>query len=388
MATKTCKIIMNGVTGRMGTRQHLIRSIKAIREQGGVRLKDGSVVMPEPVLVGRNEEKLEALAKSHSFTEWTTNLDVALKDVNNTIYFDAQTTNLRAKALKKAINAGKHIYCEKPTSTSFEESLALAKLADRNGVKNGVVQDKLFLPGVQKLRHLIASGYFGDILSVRMEFGYWVFEGDWQEAQRPSWNYKQEEGGGIIVDMFPHWRYVLDDLFGSVEAVNAYAATHIPTRVDEHGNSYKATAEDAAYATFKLANNVVAQVNSSWAVRVNRDDLLTIQVDGTHGSAVAGLRGCKTQHRVNTPKPVWNPDLENPFTFQDQWEDVPSNTVFENAFKHQWELFLQHVYEDADFPWDLYEGAKGTQLADLGLQSSKEQRWIEVPSIERDGGER
>ncbi|MBS4222618.1 Gfo/Idh/MocA family protein [Lederbergia citrea] len=381
MGTQRVGIIMNGVTGRMGTNQHLIRSILAIREEGGVILPNGDVIMPDPILVGRNEKKLQALAEKHHIERWSTDLDQCLANPDDQIYFDAQTTVHRTESVKKAIAAGKHIYCEKPTSTSLEGSLELAKLAKEAGVKNGVVQDKLFLPGLQKLKRLIDSGFFGQILSVRMEFGYWVFEGDWQEGQRPSWNYRKEDGGGMIVDMFAHWRYVLDNLFGNVTAVSCLATTHIPNRVDEQGNEYKCTADDAAYATFELEGGIIAQVNSSWAVRVNRDDLLTIQVDGTEGSAVAGLRDCKAQHRINTPKPVWNPDIENPFNFTEQWSEVPNNQIFDNGFKVQWELFLKHVVADGPFPWDLLEGAKGTQLSDLGIQSWQERRWIEVPEL-------
>jgi len=374
-------IIMNGVTGRMGTNQHLIRSIVAIREQGGVSCKNGVVIMPDPILVGRNEEKLKTLASKHNIARWSTNLDECLSDEHNIIYFDAQTTVRRAEAIRKAIKAGKHIYCEKPTAVGLDESLELATLAYKAGVKNGVVQDKLFLPGLLKLKRLVDSGFFGKILSVRMEFGYWVFEGDWQQAQRPSWNYRKEEGGGIISDMFAHWRYVLDNLFGNVRAVSCIGATHIQKRVDEEDEIYTATAEDAAYATFELDGGIIVQANSSWAVRVNRDDLLTIQVDGTEGSAVAGLRDCKTQHRVNTPKPVWNPDIANPISFLDQWQEMPTNDVYDNGFKVQWELFLKHIVLDEEFPWDLLEGAKGTQLSDLGIQSWKERRWVDVPEL-------
>lgn len=381
MTQQRIGIIMNGVTGRMGTNQHLIRSILAIREQGGVQLPNGDVIMPDPILVGRQEHKVKALAEKHNVKRWTTDLDEALADEDNQIYFDSQTTVLRAESIKKAIAAGKHIYCEKPTATSVEESLELARLAKQSGVKNGVVQDKLFLPGLIKMKRLVDSGFFGKILSVRMEFGYWVFEGDWQEGQRPSWNYRKEDGGGIIVDMFAHWRYVLDNLFGNVRAVSCLGMTHIPERVDEQGNQYKATADDAAYGTFLLDNDIVVQANSSWAVRVDRDDLLTIQVDGTEGSAVAGLRDCKAQHRVNTPKPVWNPDIQNPFNFQEQWQEVPGNQIFDNGFKVQWELFLKHIVTDSSFPWDLLEGAKGTQLSDLGLQSWAERRWVDVPDL-------
>ncbi|MFB5662786.1 Gfo/Idh/MocA family protein [Alteribacillus sp. HJP-4] len=381
MSTHKIGIIMNGVTGRMGTNQHLIRSIKAIREQGGVALGDGEFLMPDPILVGRNEGKLQRLAEAHGISRYSTNLEACLDDSYNVIYFDSQTTVRRAESIKQAIQAGKHIYCEKPTATSLEGSVELARLAREAGVKNGVVQDKLFLPSLLKMKRLVDSGFFGEILSVKLDFGYWVFEGDWQDGQRPSWNYREEDGGGIIVDMFAHWRYVIDNLFGNVKSVSCLGATHIPERVDEEGNKYKATADDAAYAIFELENGVIVQANSSWATRVNRDDLLTIQVDGKLGSAVAGLRDCKVQHRVNTPKPTWNPDIPNPFDFEEQWEEVPDNAVFDNAFKVQWEMFLKHVHQDEAFPWDLLEGAKGTQLSDLGLQSWKERRFVDVPDI-------
>lgn len=381
MAVHQVGIIMNGVTGRMGTNQHLIRSIVAIRKQGGIALPNGDRLMPDPILLGRQEHKLRALAEAHGLSRWSTDLAACLADPYNVIYFDSQLTTARAESVRQAIRAGKHVYCEKPTAPSLEESLELARLAAESGVKNGVVQDKLFLPGLQKLKRLVDSGFFGKILSVRMEFGYWVFEGDWQPAQRPSWNYRKEDGGGIIVDMFAHWRYVLDNLFAPVKAVSCSGYTHIPERVDENGNRYACTADDAAYATFELGGGIVVQANSSWAVRVNREDLLTIQVDGTEGSAVAGLRDCKTQHRANTGKPVWNPDIPNPFDFRAQWTEVPDNGTFDNGFKVQWEMFLRHVWLDEPFPWNLLEGAKGTQLSDLGLQSWRERRWVEVPEL-------
>jgi predicted dehydrogenase len=377
---------MNGVTGRMGTNQHLIRSIIAIRDQGGLRLPNGNVLVPDPILIGRNEKKLEALATANGVERYTTDLNKALENKDDVVYFDAQTTGRRFASVKAAIEAGKHIYCEKPVAIDTAEALVLVRLAKNAGVKNGVVQDKLFLPGLLKLKRLVDSGFFGRILSVRGEFGYWVFEGDWQAAQRPSWNYRKEDDGGIMVDMFCHWRYVLDNIFGKVKSVNAIGATHIPERVDESGNTYKATADDAAYGTFELedtaGNQIIAQINSSWCVRVYRDELVTFQVDGTHGSAVAGLRECKTQHRVNTPKPVWSPDTPNPFDYYDDWDDVPDNTIFENGFKVQWEMFLRHVVLDDPFPHGLMEGAKGIQLAELGLRSWKERRWVDVPELD------
>ena len=374
-------IIMNGVSGRMGYRQHLVRSILAIREQGGVELSDGTRVQVEPILVGRSEQKLAELAEKHGIEHYTTNLDEALADDRWQIYADFLVTKARAAALRKAIAAGKAIYTEKPTAESFEEALELAKLATAAGIKNGVVHDKLYLPGLQKLKRLIDSGFFGRILSVRGEFGYWVFEGDWQPAQRPSWNYRAEDGGGIIVDMFPHWNYVLENLFGRVESVYAKAVTEIPERVDEKGDTYPATADDAAYAIFELEGGVIAQLNSSWTTRVNRDELVEFQVDGTHGSAVVGLFGCKIQPRNATPKPVWNPDLADAHDYAADWIESPGNREFENGFKTQWEEFIRHVVEDAPNHYDFLAGARGVLLAEEGLRSSAEGRRIAIPEV-------
>ena len=374
-------IIMNGVTGRMGTNQHLGRSIAAIRKQGGLELKDKTLVMPDPILVGRNAAKLQKLAADWGIERWSTDLDACLADQNNIIYFDAQSTLLRAEAVKAAIKAGKQIYCEKPLAGTLEDSLELARLAAQAGLKNGVVQDKLYLPGLLKLRTVIESGLLGKILSVRGEFGYWVFEGPSPSSQRPSWNYRKEEGGGIILDMFPHWQYVLENLFGRVTGVSCTARTTIPERVDEAGRIYACTTDDAAYATFEIEGGVVAHINSSWVTRVNRDELLELHVDGTHGSAVAGLRECKVQPRSVTPKAVWNPDIPNPIRFRDGWQQVPVTSPEENAFKIQWEMFLRHVLEDAPFPHGFLEAAKGVQLAEAGLQSWAERRWIDLPEL-------
>jgi predicted dehydrogenase len=381
MASRRIGIIMNGVTGRMGTNQHLVRSIVAIRRQGGVALANGDMLMPDPVLVGRSAAKLAALAEAHGIERWSTDLASCLANPEDVIYFDAQTTGVRAESVRRAIAAGKHVYCEKPVAADLESALDLARRAQSAGVKSGVVQDKLFLPGMLKLKRLVDGGFFGRILSVRGEFGYWVFEGDWQPAQRPSWNYRKEDDGGIIVDMLCHWRYVLDNLFGPVRALSCLGATHIPERIDEQGRRYAATADDAAYAIFQIDGGVVAQINSSWCVRVYRDELFSLQVDGTHGSAVAGLRECTIQHRAATPKPVWNPDIPSPIDFWETWQDVPDNTTFDNAFKVQWEQFLRHVAEDAPFRWDLLEGAKGVQLAELGLRSWEQRRWLDVPEL-------
>jgi predicted dehydrogenase len=374
-------IIMNGVTGRMGTNQHLLRSIVEIIRQGGVKVSSSEFIMPDPVLVGRDAVKLQKLADISGVKKFTTDLDSVMNDPNYQIYFDAQTTGRRAEGVRQAVKAGKHVYCEKPTAVSTETALELYQICKEAGLKNGVVQDKLWLPGMLKLKRLIQNGFFGEILSVRGEFGYWVFEGHTIPAQRPSWNYRQEDDGGIIVDMLCHWRYVLDNIFGKVKAVSCLGATHIPERIDEQGKPYKATADDAAYATFELENGIIAQFNSSWTVRVRRDDLLTLQVDGTKGSAVAGLRECYTQHYGNTPKPVWNPDIPQPINFFEGWSKVPEQELYENAFKVQWELFLKHVVKDEPFPWDLREGAKGIQLAEKGLESWEKRCWVDIPEL-------
>jgi predicted dehydrogenase len=376
-------IIMNGVTGRMGTNQHLVRSIDAIIKQGGVRVTPSEVIMPDPILVGRNEDKLKELCARTSVKKYTTDLDKVMADKSYSVYFDAQTTGRRADAVRKAVAAGKHVYCEKPTAVDVKTAVELYELCQKAGVKNGVVQDKLWLPGLLKIQRLKEQGFFGKILSVRGEFGYWVFEGNNIKAQRPSWNYRKEDDGGIIVDMLCHWRYVLDNLFGEVKAVSCLGATHIPERVDEEGKKYKCTADDSAYATFELANGVIAHFNSSWTVRVRRDDLLTLQVDGTHGSAVAGLRECYIQHYGNTPKPVWNPDIAQPIDFNAGWSKVPEQEIYDNAFKVQWELFLRHVALDEPFRWSLLDGAKGVQLAEIGIESWQQRKWLDVPPLSK-----
>ncbi len=381
MTERRIGVIMHGVTGRMGTNQHLVRSILAIRAQGGLVLANGVRLMPEPILVGRSPSKLEQLADAHGLAHWSIDLDAVLADPAYEIFFDAASTQLRAGLLQRAIDAGKHVYCEKPTAGNLTDAVAVYRAARDAGIKHGVVQDKLWLPGLRKLKSLIDAGFFGRILSVKGDFGYWVFEGDWQPAQRPSWNYRKEEGGGIILDMLCHWRYVLDNLFGEVRSVYCQGATHIPERVDEAEERYAATADDAAYAIFELEGGIIARINSSWCTRVRRDDLVIFQVDGTHGSAVAGLTKCHVQPRVTTPRPVWNPDAGVTPDLLADWQEVPDNQVYDNAFKAEWELFLRHIGGEGDFRWNLREGANGVQLAELGYQSWAERRMLEVPPL-------
>jgi len=385
MSTRTLRIAMNGVTGRMGYRQHLVRSILPIREAGGVELADGTKVQVEPILVGRREEKLRDLAQLHGVEHWTTDTDGVITDPDVDIYFDAQVTSRRPAALTAAMRAGKHVFTEKPTAETLAEAVELARLGQEAGVTVGVVHDKLYLPGLVKLRRLVDEGFFGRILSLRGEFGYWVFEGETQPAQRPSWNYRKEDGGGITVDMFCHWNYVLEGILGTVNSVTAKAVTHIPTRWDEQGQEYPATADDAAYGIFDVTtpdgDPVVAQINSSWAVRVFRDELVEFQVDGTHGSAVAGLRRCVAQQRAHTPKPVWNPDLPATEPFRDQWLEVPANAELDNGFKLQLEEFLRDAVAGRPHRYDLLSAARGVQLAELGLQSSAEGRTVPIPEV-------
>ena len=382
MAETRLGIIMHGVTGRMGMNQHLIRSILAIREQGGVTLANGDRVVVDPILVGRNAEKIEALANTHGVERWTADIDAALANSEDTVFFDAATTQLRASLLKKAMDAGKHVYCEKPTAETLDDALDLARYAKAKGAKNGVVHDKLYLPGLVKLRTLRDNGFFGRILSVRGEFGYWVFEGDRRKAQRPSWNYRKDDGGGMILDMLPHWRYVLDHTIAPIRAVNCLGTTHIDKRWDEQDKEYTADADDAAYAMFELDGGIIVQMNSSWCTRVNREDLVTFHVDGTHGSAVAGLHGCKVQSYDDAPCPVWDPDSPQTMKFRDDWVEVQDDAEYDNGFKVQWEEFIRHVVEDTPWTYDLLSGAKGVQLAVLGYQSSAERSWLDVPELE------
>jgi predicted dehydrogenase len=381
MARKVLHVALNGVTGRMGYRQHLVRSLLSIREQGGVPLAGGATVYPEPILVGRSEPRLREIAERHGLARWSTSLDEVLADPEVEVYFDTQVTSAREESLARAIAAGKHVYTEKPVAGSLDGALRLARAAREAGITHGVVQDKLFLPGVIKLRRLVRSGFFGRVLSARLEFGYWVFEGNEIPAQRPSWNYRAADGGGIVLDMFPHWRYLLEDLFGPVTALYARQATLIRRRWDEAGAPYDATADDAAYAVLEFASGMMASVNSSWAVRVNRRELLELHVDGTDGSAVAGLRHCAVQHRVSTPRAVWNPDQPDPADYPAQWTDIPDNADFDNGFKAQWEQFLRAAAEGMPVRWDLAEGAKGVQLAELARRSSAEGRRVDVPPL-------
>jgi len=372
---------MNGVTGRMGTNQHLVRSIVAIRKEGGLKINDALTVMPEPILVGRNEVKLKALAEKYAIENWSTDLEACLNSPEYEIYFDAQITDLRPEALVKAARAGKAIYCEKPIAGSLELSIQVCRDIAEYGVKNGVVQDKLWLPGLIKLKKKLDEGYFGSLLAIRGEFGYWVFDGSTGNLQRPSWNYRKEDGGGMVVDMFSHWQYVLQNLFGNIKSVSCITTTHLTKRWNEENKPYKCTADDAAYATFELETGVIAQFNSSWNTRVRRDDLFTLQVDGVNGSAVAGLTKCWLQSDKDTPRYVWNPDEDDGTIYNSGWVETGAGEVHDNAFKIQWEKFLRYVVNDEPFPWTLVEGARGLQLTECALESHEKKAWVQIDNL-------
>ncbi|MDB5516285.1 MAG: putative dehydrogenase [Tardiphaga sp.] len=381
MASKSIRILMDGVTGRLGQNQHLIRSLLAIRNEGGLVLANGDRLVPEPVLLGRNAEKLATLASAHGGLAWSTDVAASLADPAVKIYFDAALTAGRVGRAKRAIAAGKHIYLEKPVADSLDDALDLYRAAKAAGVKHGVVQDKVFLPGFHKLRKVRDAGFFGRILSVRLEFGWWVFDGELYPSQRSSWNYKKREGGGLILDMFPHWRYILEDLVGNIEAVSCRKTTQVPKRRDERGDPYDVDVEDEVFATLQIEGGILAQIDCSWASRVKRDDMLTMKIDGTLGSAVTTLHRCFIQPLAGTPKPVWSVDVLQATDFNAQWQEVPDVDVNKNSYRCGWELFLKHVVDGTPFPSPLLAGAKGVQLAEACYRSDAERRWIDLPVL-------
>ena len=380
MPDRTIGVVIDGATGRLGTTQHL-RALLDIRREGGLSLKNGDRLMPEPLLLGRNRDKLAALADKSGGLRWSIDRDACLADPAIDIYFDATATGGRPDRARAAFAAGKHVYLEKPIAENLEDALALARAAQGAGRKGGVVQDKLFLPGLKKLRKLYDSNFFGRVLSIRLDFGWWVFDGDLFPAQRPSWNYQKATGGGLILDMFAHWRYIFDRLLGPISAVSCRHATAQPRRIDESGKPYEVDVEDHAFAMFELEGGVLAQISSSWASRVKRDDLLQIQVDGTLGSAVAGLHRCFVQPLIATPRPFFSPEQPQQMNFDEQWQEVPDVLPFENGYRAGWQLFLRHVAEDAPFSAPLLEGAKSVQLAEACYKSDRERRWVELEPL-------
>jgi predicted dehydrogenase len=379
MADRRIGVIINGATGRMGTTQHMA-NLLAIAAEGGLPLRNGDRLVPDLMLVGRDAERLAALAAAHGGLRWTTNLAEALAGPDN-IFMDCAATGDRPARVRQAIAAGKHIHIEKPTAPTVDEAMELAHLADRARVKHGVIQDKLFLPGFAKLLFVKNAGFFGRLLSIKIDAGSWVFDGTTQECQRPSWNYKRAEGGGIALDMMAHWRYMIDRLAAPVTGVSALMSTAIPQRVDERGQPYTVDVEDTSHALLKLAGGAVGVITNSWATRVRRDDTMVVQIDGTAGSAVAGRMRCFTQSAVNTPEAFFGGGRPANMDFLAQWQEVPDTLPVKNPFRHCWEAFLRHVGEDAPYVPTLVEGAKAVQLADLAYRSVAEGRWMSVPEL-------
>lgn len=381
VAEQIIRVAMHGVTGRLGQNQHLANSLLAIRREGGLPLANGDRLVPEPILLGRNAEKLAQLAQRHGLAHWSTDVEATLADPSVAIYFDVAATGGRPERALQAIAAGKHIYLEKPIASTLEDALMVARAAEAAGLRNGVVQDKVFLPGFQKLMTLRRMGFFGRVLSAKLDFGWWIFDGEFQASQRASWNYRKAEGGGLVLDMFPHWRYMIDTLVAPVRAVTCRATTQVPRRIDEAGRPYDVDVEDGVAATFELEGGALAQVASSWSRRVRGDDMLTLQVDGTGGSAVATLHRCHIQPAAATPKPVWDVQQRLDTDFAAHWQEVPDTEPFRNSYRQGWELFLRHVVEGTPFPSPLLAGAKGLQLVDACYRSNRERCWVDLPEL-------
>jgi predicted dehydrogenase len=294
---------------------------------------------------------------------------------------DCAATGGRAALVRKAIAAGKHIHVEKPTASSTEEAVELARLATRAGVKHGVIQDKLFLPGFAKLLALKQSGFFGRIVAARIDAGAWIFDGTERTCQRPSWNYRRADGGGLALDMLAHWRYMLDRLVAPVVRVTGQIGTATPRRVDEQGRSYDVDVEDTVQVLLRLEGGAMASINNSWATRVRRDDTMCVQIDGTGGSAVAGRHKCLIQSAAKTPEAFLAAATPGGIDFAAHWAEAPDEAPRKNPYRQCWELFLRHLAEDAPYVPTLLEGAKAVQLAELVYRAHAEGRWLDVPEL-------
>ncbi|MFL5334274.1 MAG: Gfo/Idh/MocA family oxidoreductase [Geminicoccaceae bacterium] len=382
MATRRLGIIIHGATSRIGTTQHLLNSLIPIRQEGGLPLSNGDRLMPDPILVGRTPEKLQALAERLGLTRWTTDLDAALANPEDELFFECAYGGGRAQLAHRAIKAGKHIYLEKPVADSLAEVLELRAAAEAAGRKHAVMQDKIHLPGLVKLKTVLGLGTLGKLLSMKLEFGWWVFDGEVIPAQRTSWNYKQAMGGGLVLDMFPHWRYVIDHLFGAPTALTCHMRTAQPKRWDEQHRPYDVDVEDEARAILEFPDGMVGEIFSSWATRIRRDDMLVITAEGTAGSATCTLHQCWMQTLANTPKPLFPVNAPQPMDFRSQWAEVPELVPFKNSYRQAWEAFLRHVAEDAPNTASLLQAAHGLQLIEACHTSHKERRWVSLPPIE------
>jgi predicted dehydrogenase len=382
MATRRLGIIMHGATSRIGTTQHLLNSLVPIRQEGGLPLSNGDRLMPDPILVGRTAPKLQALAERLGLTRWTTDLDAALSDPADELFFECAYGGGRVELARRALAAGKHIYLEKPVAESLAEVVALRADAERAGRRHAVMQDKIHLPGLVKLKTVLDLGALGRLLSMKLEFGWWVFDGEVIPSQRTSWNYRKATGGGLVLDMFPHWRYVIDHLFGAPSALTCHMRTAQPKRWDERRRPYEVDVEDEARATLEFPGGMVGEIFSSWATRIRRDDMLVIKVDGTAGSAACTLHQCWTQGLANTPKPLFPVNAPQPMDFLGQWTEVPEMVPFKNSYRLAWEEFLRHVAGDGPNTASLTQAARGLQLIEACHESHRARRWVELPALE------
>ncbi len=381
MATQRLGIIMHGATSRIGTTQHLMNSLVPIIAEGGLPLANGDRLMPDPILLGRTPEKMAALAARFGIKRWSTDIDACLADKNDALFFECAYGGNRVELARRAIAAGKHIYLEKPVAESMAEVLALRETAEAAGVSHAVMQDKIHLPGLAKLKTLLDMGYFGKIHGMRLEFGWWVFDGEHIPAQRTSWNYKKALGGGLVLDMFPHWRYVIEHLFGRPTAVTARINTAQPKRWDEQHQPYDVDVEDEVRAIVEFENGVVGEVFSSWATRIRRDDMLVVSVDGDKASAHATLHDCFVQTIGTTPKPVFPVQAPQTADFFSQWQKAPELMPFKNSYRQAWELFLRHLAEGTPNTASLLQAARGLQLIEACYESHRGRRWVEMPAL-------
>jgi predicted dehydrogenase len=380
MAARTIGIILNGATGRICSTQHLQNALAPIRDEGGLAIGDDRVV-PKLLLCGRYAERVAAVALAHSVTDWTTDLDTALADPAYAIFFDAAATQQRVGVLEKAIAAGKHIYSEKPVAPTVAEGLALLQQVKARGLKHGAVEDKVHLPGLQKLARLMQSGELGRVVGFRLEFGWWVFDGTGQPCQRPSWNYRAG-GGGLMLDMYPHWRYVIEAIVGRIARVSSAAWTATPERIDEQGERYRVEVDDSAATLVELESGVCGTILSSWATRVRRDDLFTLQVDGTKASAIATLHHCHVQTMAHTPTiKGFSVMTDIAADYREGWTEAPPLDVYRNPYRDGWEQFLRHVVAGTPLASNFAAGIRDVQFAEACLRSNAVRTWIARPQL-------
>jgi predicted dehydrogenase len=376
LAIKDIGIIVNGATGRIASTQHLANALLPIRAEGGLAIGSGRI-MPRLLLSGRDEKRLATLARGNEIDCWTTNLDAALSDPGFSIFFDAAATVQRVPTLTKAIAAGKHIYSEKPVSLSVSEGMSLLAAVRARGLKHGAVEDKIFLPGLQKLAQLAGKKFFGRITGFRLEFGWWVFDGFERKSQRPSWNYRQSGGGGLTMDMYPHWRYVIESILGAIRRIVAASATAVPQRADESGARYDVDVDDTSVTLVELDNGTIGTILCSWATRVRRDDVLTFQIDGTGGSAIAGVHRCWAQSASDTPEIRHiNPMVDIAFDYRRDWKEVSEPVDRTNPYRIGWERFLRHIVAGEPLASDLSAGIRDVKLVEACNRSAAEGRWI------------